>query len=141
MDNYIIYNDELYHYGVPGMKWGVRKAARNKTLAAKKRYKKTLSTAVDEKTIRSAREKYKKEKADIKAKARKEIAQIEFEKEANTPAAVKAGKKTVSAFLKSSGTVALSALTVSAAVGDMWVHALSGGKQGLLDVVINGWND
>ena len=27
MANYIIYNGELYHYGVPGMKWGVRKGA------------------------------------------------------------------------------------------------------------------
>lgn len=24
MSNYIYYNGELYHYGVPGMKWGVR---------------------------------------------------------------------------------------------------------------------
>lgn len=39
MSNYVIYKGELYHYGVPGMKWGVRKNASNagniKTLSKK----------------------------------------------------------------------------------------------------------
>lgn len=48
--------NELYHYGVPGMKWGVRKAndassgntkrkAKNKPLEATKRYKERMTKA------------------------------------------------------------------------------------------------
>lgn len=37
MSNYIYYNGELYHYGVPGMKWGVRHE--QDVADAKKRYK------------------------------------------------------------------------------------------------------
>lgn len=33
--NYIIYNGELYHHGVKGMKWGVRKAKREAKRDAK----------------------------------------------------------------------------------------------------------
>lgn len=41
MSNYIYCNGELYHYGVKGMKWGVRRSP--EVQAVNKRYKKELS--------------------------------------------------------------------------------------------------
>ena len=59
MDNYVIVNGELYHYGVPGMKWGHRKQsavdkarqnmidAKKRKRTAKKEYNKSFSKAYD----------------------------------------------------------------------------------------------
>ena len=60
MSNYILTsNGELYHYGVPGMKWGVR---RQKLKAAKQRYKKRENAAFAEyeRTINKIEKPYKR---------------------------------------------------------------------------------
>ena len=64
MSNYILHNGELCHYGVPGMKWGVRKA---KYTAKAEAYRKAASDSDNEK--RAAKLNAKADKMDNKAAA------------------------------------------------------------------------
>ena len=99
-----IHTDELYHYGVVGMRWGVRKEARNKMRAAKARYKKALSTAKDGQAISTARYKYKNERAKIKFDRNRKIADLD----AAESGFVKAGKKAAKVALLGIGSTAIS---------------------------------
>jgi hypothetical protein len=60
MADYVIMNGELYHHGIPGMKWGIRRY-QNKdgtlTAAGKKRYDKEMEKAKAEQKIVKNREK------------------------------------------------------------------------------------
>ena len=75
MSNYCIKNGELYHYGVLGMKWGVRRAA----------YKKQRNDRLTSKALT-----YDKKAANLTKKAEKQHAKIDLER-ANKKA-IKAAK-------------------------------------------------
>lgn len=79
MNYRIVYKDELYHYGVPGMKWGVRKAISN-----------NLQVEGYRKASRYV------EKSDIKKLKRQKLSRSEFKsqrRKIHTEAAVSRGKK------------------------------------------------
>lgn len=89
MSEYYIYNGELYHYGVPGMKWGVRRAlykqgrneklklkaldydkkAANYTKKAEKQHAKNDLEAANKKAVKAA--KFDKKAAVLAKKAAK----------------------------------------------------------------------
>lgn len=61
--NYKVYGDELYHYGVLGMKWGIHKARKNAQRAEKYR-----SMAAESESVRKAKSLNKKaDKYDAKS--------------------------------------------------------------------------
>ena len=70
MSNYILYNGELYHHGIKGQKWGVRryqKADGSLTTAGKKRYD------VDTPTTRRTPAPAKSTKAKVQAANKKSM--------------------------------------------------------------------
>ena len=116
MDDYIIYDGELYHYGRKGMKWGVRRTAAQLGHVVKAGYKKT-KTAVDNHKAKKAA----KKAAEVAAKRAKitssrkltneeleaRIKRLELEKRyvdlVKDTSQVNAGKKFASSIIETSG--------------------------------------
>ena len=62
MTDYVIYNGELYHYGVPGMKWGVHRYTTSSGTLSRAGQKKLTSMS-----NRVARKQLKNDKLTLKA--------------------------------------------------------------------------
>lgn len=112
------YTDELCHYGVKGMKWGVRKAAKAKLSAARARRDEGISNAKSEKDVMTAKSKYKLEKKKIKLDAKMKIREIN-----KSPEGIQAGREAAAKALSTTGKiagVAVAAIAVTPAVQLGW---------------------
>lgn len=115
MWEYNYYNpNELYHYGVLGMKWGRRKAKATRSTSPKK----TKKMTADEKKKASMRKDVKNRRTLSDADLKKKIERIKSEKQLKdlTNEEIAPGKKFISDVLSSSGKKVATALVTGAAL-------------------------
>lgn len=135
-------DDELMHYGVKGMRWGVRKRERSSG-GSKKKKKSLISKAIKKgKSVVAANAKKKAEKAARAEKTtktsfgtkkqkkndqsyksltddelRKVVQRISLEKQYKTLTATKSGSEKVSDFMKKSGKVLVKGVAIAGVLG------------------------
>lgn len=109
-------NNELYHYGVLGMRWGVRRS--KSTTGRPTSAKKTKKMTADEKKKASMRKDVKNRRTLSDADLKKKIERIKSEKQLKelTAEEIAPGKKFVSDVLSSSGKKVATALVTGAAL-------------------------
>ena len=128
-------NDELYHYGVPGMKWGVRRS-QNKLDRIDKRSKKNDWS---EDATTAAKIKTKKVSQMTNAELRKLNDRRNLEQQnANLSRNSNKGRAAVKAFIATAGTItAVSAAAAIYAKHGKKVYQASGKIKEFLKVAIN----
>lgn len=128
-------NDELYHYGVPGMKWGVRRS-QNKLDRIDKRSKKNDWS---EDATTAAKIKTKKVSQMTNAELRKLNDRRNLEQQnANLSRNSSKGRTAVKAFIATAGTItAVSAAAAIYAKHGKKVYQASGKIKEFLKVAIN----
>lgn len=128
-------NDELYHYGVPGMKWGVRRS-QNKLDRIDKRSKKNDWS---EDATTAAKIKTKKVSQMTNAELRKLNDRRNLEQQnANLSRNSSKGRAAVKAFIATAGTItAVSAAAAIYAKHGKKVYQASGKIKELFKVAIN----
>lgn len=128
-------NDELYHYGVPGMKWGVRRS-QNKLDRIDKRSKKNDWS---EDATTAAKIKTKKVNQMTNAELRKLNDRRNLEQQnANLSRNSSKGRAAVKAFIATAGTItAVSAAAAIYAKHGKKVYQASGKIKEFLKVAIN----
>ena len=119
-------NNELYHYGVPGMKWGIRRAKKyaNKAQQSRDSAKEwdEMAGYADAKGKTKAAAKYRSnaEKARLNADAfdakATSIAGMKVTPDMGNNKRTSAGRSVAKGVLKTAGTIAISAAVVTAGI-------------------------
>ena len=108
-------NNELYHYGVLGMKWGVKKSRNSGGSSARKK----SSRDPEDSRIKDSRKKDVKNRRKLSdADLKKKIERLKMEKQLKelTAEEISPGKKFVSDVMSSSGKKAATAFVTGAAI-------------------------
>ena len=103
---YQSYQNELYHHGVKGMKWGVRRNRSKSSGSPRKKRDRTEGWSEDAKTAASLRKKKVNQMSNAELRKLNERKQLENQYRQLNPSTVKKGMTIVAATAGAMGTVA-----------------------------------